>query len=70
MIIFDYKECWMKNIITGENCRQFRLQFPLAFIGRAVHPVGGEGMWLRGDMGIVMLACYRVHFIKDQENLV
>ena len=26
-----------------KNFRQFRLQYPFAFIGRAVYPVGGEG---------------------------
>ena len=31
------------DIMTGENCRQFSMQFALAFICRAVYPVGGEG---------------------------
>ena len=26
------------------NCRQLRLFIPLSSIGRAVHPVGGEGI--------------------------
>ena len=29
------------KIITGENCRQFRLLFPLSFIGQFVYAVGG-----------------------------
>ena len=53
--------------MTGENCRQFSMQFALAFIGRAVYPVGGEGR----EMGeIVILARFRVHFIIEHENLL
>ena len=58
-----------KDIMTGEYCRQFRFQFSLAFIGRAVYPVGG----VKERMGIgeiVNLARYRVHFIIEHENLV
>ena len=57
--------------MTGENCRQFRLKFSLAFIGQAVYPVGGEGMGYRREMGeIVILARYKVQFIIEHENLV
>ena len=38
--------------ITGEKCRQFRLQFPPEFIGRAVFPVGEKRMGQKeGDNG-------------------
>ena len=30
--------------MTGKNCRQFRLLFPLSFIGQFVHTVGVEGI--------------------------
>ena len=30
------------KIMTGENFRQFRLLFPLSFIGQFVNPVRGE----------------------------
>ena len=50
--------------MTGENCRQFRLQFPLIFISRAVYPLGEEG---RGVEEIVNLVRYRVHFIIEHE---
>ena len=46
------------DIMIGEKL--FRLQYPLAFIGRAVYPVGGKGM---GE--IVILVHYRKHFIKE-----
>ena len=32
------------DIMTGENCRQFRLKTWNLFIGQFVYPVGGEGM--------------------------
>ena len=35
--------------ITGKNCRQFRLPFPLTFIGWAVYPVGGVEKVKEGD---------------------
>ena len=39
------------DIMTGENCRQFMLLFPMSIIGQFVHPVGGEGMAQRGCRG-------------------
>ena len=39
---------WMYNIRgmikQEENFRRFRLQFPLAFIGEFVYPVGEDGI--------------------------
>ena len=46
------------------NCRQFRLPFPLSFISRAVYPVGGEGLRLRGNGVNRYLSRYRVYFIR------
>ena len=50
-LIDHYSKSYLKNgcriyvdIMTGEFFCQFRLQYPLAFIGRAVYPVGGDGM--------------------------
>ena len=40
------------DIMTGENCRQFRLQFPLAFLGRVVYLVGREGVVLKRGHGV------------------
>ena len=42
----EYK--WL--ILQKKNCRQFSLQFPPAFIGGAVYPVGGKKMGVKeGD---------------------
>ena len=50
----DVKYTWI--LWQEKNC-QFRLQFHLAFLGRAVYTVGGEGMGYRMGMGeIVILA--------------
>ena len=38
--LMDVKYMYM-DIMTGENCRKFRLLFPLAFIGQFFNPVGG-----------------------------
>ena len=54
---------WM--IKQEKNCCQFRLQYPLAFIGQADYEVCLEGI---GE--IVILARYRVHLIIEHENLV
>ena len=60
---------WMLS--HEQNFRQFRIQYPLAFIGRAVYPVGGKGIRQRIGMGeIVILARYRVFFIIEHKNLV
>ena len=32
------------DIMTGDNCRQFRLITWTLFIGQFVHPLGGEGI--------------------------
>ena len=48
---------WQEKIF-----RQFRLQYPLAFIGRAV---GVEGM---GE--IIIFARYKVHFNIKHENML
>ena len=45
--------------------RQFRLLFPLSFIGQFIVPVGGEGM-----RGIGILSRYKFHLIRELENLV
>ncbi len=59
------------DILSGKNCRQFRLQFTLAFIGRAGYLVGRDGMGEKGGMGeTVILARYSVHFFIEHENLV
>ena len=52
-------ECriYMDILRQEKNCRLFRLQYSLAFIGREVYSVGGKGI---GE--IVILARYRVHF--------
>ena len=33
------------DIMTGENCREFKLLKWTSLIGQFAHPVGGEGMW-------------------------
>ena len=38
------------DIITGENCRQFGLQYPIAFHDQDVYRVGEE--WMGHRMGI------------------
>ncbi len=47
------------------NCRQFRLLFPLLFIGQVVHSEVGEGM-----RKIDILARYNFKFIREHDNLV
>ncbi len=59
----DVEYTWI--LWQKKNCRQFRLQYPLAAIGRAVYPVGGEGTG-----AIVILARYGLHFIMEHDNLV
>ena len=55
---------YTRILCQENNCRQLRLQFPLAFIGRAVCPVGGEGL-SKGENGVNRyLSRYRVHFIR------
>ena len=53
------------DFMTGENCRQILLLPRTLFIGQFIHPVGGEGIW-----GIVILASYKLHFIKVHDYLV
>ena len=38
----DVEYLWILQ--QEKKCRQFRLLFPLALIGRAFYPVGGEGI--------------------------
>ena len=40
------------DIMTGENCCQFRLLTWNSFIGQFVYPVGGEGMSKYGGWGV------------------
>ena len=40
--LMDVEYTWI--LLQEKNCRQFRLHYLLAFIGRAIHPVGVEGM--------------------------
>ena len=40
----------------------------LSFNGYFFHQVGGEGMRYMGEM--VILARYKFHFIREQDNLV
>ncbi len=53
---------------VAKNCHQFRLLFPLSFI----RSFG----WREGDVvkgvekGIVILARYKFHFIREHENLM
>ena len=49
--LMDEEYAWILR--QENNCRQFNLQYPLAFIGLAVYPVGEEGM---GVVEIVILA--------------
>ena len=39
---FSHSTTWM--ILNRKDCHQFKLLFPLSFIGQFDHPVGGEGM--------------------------
>ena len=46
----DVEYTWI--LCQEKNCRQFKLQYPLAFIDRAVYPVRGEGDGVKeGDGG-------------------
>ena len=56
--------------MTGENCRQFRLLFPLSFNVQFVYPVGGKGR--KGVEGgyCYFLTRYKVDFIRVNDNLV
>ena len=56
------------DIITGENCRQFRLLTLYSGIGQLVHLVRGEEIGWMG--GIVILACCKFHFIRVHDNLM
>ena len=38
----DVEYTWI--LLQAKNCRQFRLLFPLSFIGQFVHTVEGEGI--------------------------
>ena len=38
-------------LLHVKNCHQFRLLFPLSFIGQFVYPVGGEGIGYREFKG-------------------
>ena len=59
----DVEYTWILG--QEKNCRQIRLQFPLAFVSRDVYPVGGQ----RRKLGeIVILARYRVHSIVEQKK--
>ena len=59
------------DIMTGENCRQFRLLTGTSFIGQFVHTVGGEAMGLRGwKGGIVILPSYVYNFIREHDRVV
>ena len=60
---------WIHNIreyLTGEKCRQFRLLTWTSHIGQFVHPVGGDRMGLDGE--IIILASYKFYFIKVRNN--
>ena len=53
------------DIMTWENCLQFRLLAWTSFIGQFIHPVGGEWIRLRVWIGgIVILASYKFHFVR------
>ena len=52
------------DIMIEEFFGQFRLLFPQSFI---VHKVGGRGMGKCGIGGIVILARYKFHFIREHE---
>ena len=56
------------DIMTEKNCCQFWLP---TFIGQFVHPVEGEGIGIKGVYkGIVILASYKIHFIRVYDNLM
>ena len=43
-----------------------------SFIGQFVHPVGEKGMFVKDvdGEGIVIIASYKIHFIRVHDNLV
>ena len=65
----DLKYLWLS--CEGMNCRQFRLLFPLSFIGQYVHSVGGEWIGRREWEGeVIILARCVFYFIREHEHLV
>ena len=57
------------DIMTGENCRQYRL-ITGSLIGQFIYPVGGEGMeWMWGNRNFSH-KLNKFHINKVHDNLV
>ena len=57
--------------MTGEKLLSILLLTCNAFHGQFVHPVEGEGKgYMRLMVGIVILASWEFHFLREQENVV